>query len=236
MADNYDLHVSRVADQLDALARTVGGQVQNVVDAVTLGELAPATGGDLSATLTELGNAQSQQLAQNTYAQERAVQIGQIPDELPPRPPHALDGARLQTAAQTIVEGKAADVGARLVRLATSEVLEAFHTMTSSLLRSDPMAMGWERGINTNACQLCVWWWRGGQFWAPNHAMPTHKGCACVQIPGWTTEVEYIDRRTSEIQAWQDGAAERAERAEQRQERADKFATLAEQTRKKAGR
>ena len=190
-----------IADGIARLSAAVAEQVDSVWAAVAAGDLAADTGADLVVILTELGNSQAQQLALESYTAERAAEVGALPD-FPARPAHALDSSRLRDAVATIRDGLPDEVVMRLVRLAGSEVAEAFTRMTGALLRKDPRAIGWTRGMNTDACQLCEWWSRGDQLWPADHVMPTHKGCRCRQVPGWTTnpdDVEYIARRTQQI-------------------------------------
>ncbi len=186
---------------LARLSRAVSEQVAGVWRAVEAGDIAADVGADLVAILVELGNAQGQGLALEVWTQERAEALGQLA-ELAERPAHALDGNRLREAVGTVLDGDPLDVSMRLSRLALSEAADAFTSMTRELLRNDPRATGWTRGMNTGACELCVWWSRGDQLWPANHVMPTHKGCQCRQVPAWTDnpeDVEYIARRTRQI-------------------------------------
>ena len=72
---------------------------------------------------------------------------------------------------------------ARLGRLARSEPLYAAQEATQGALIAEPVIVGWTRDLEGDACQLCRWWWREGRVWSPEHRMPTHKGCACSQLP-----------------------------------------------------
>lgn len=71
----------------------------------------------------------------------------------------------------------------RLARLARAEPLFAAQEVTQSAIVAEPAITGWVRDLEGDACQLCRWWWREGRVWAPDHRMPTHKGCSCSQRP-----------------------------------------------------
>lgn len=216
-----------IADGIARLSAAVAEQVDSVWAAVEAGELAADTAADLVVTLTELGNSQAQALALESYTAERAAVLGELPD-FPARPDHALDTDRLRQAVDTIRGGVPEELVMRLTRLAAAEAAEAFTRMTGALLRRDPRTVGWTRGMNTDACELCTWWWRGDKLWHPDHVMPTHKGCQCRQVPAWSTTAEdadYIQRRGEQIRAADERTAARNAR------RAD-IAKQVEQTRK----
>lgn len=48
--------------------------------------------------------------------------------------------------------------------------------------------IGWRRGLNPDACELCRWWARGGYVFAPEQGMRTHPQCSCVQVPAFDHE------------------------------------------------
>lgn len=46
--------------------------------------------------------------------------------------------------------------------------------------------VGYRRGINPDACELCFWLWKDGYVYEIDQPMHRHTGCRCVPIP--TTE------------------------------------------------
>lgn len=96
--------------------------------------------------------------------------------------------ARLLRAAGTVTgrmerEDPASLEHARMAahRLARSETIEAVRDARSEAVLQSPTVRGWTRQLERTACELCTWWSRGGRVWRANHAMPTHKGCTCLQ-------------------------------------------------------
>lgn len=84
------------------------------------------------------------------------------------------------SALETVLDGDG-DLDMKLARLALNAPLEA-----AQVAYDDAVAMsgkGWVRQLDPDPCQLCRWWWREGQVWPADHAMPTHPGCECVARP-----------------------------------------------------
>lgn len=106
--------------------------------------------------------------------------------EQTPRPaadvirPEELD--RLHRALNTVL-GSDQDTIMQLVRLATNEVLQAANAAFTEGMKQTPKVQGWSRRLESDACQLCRWWWRDGTVWPVDHVMPTHPGCTCTQKP-----------------------------------------------------
>lgn len=94
----------------------------------------------------------------------------------------ADDVDRLQKAATTLL---AIDnvTTQRVARLARCEPLDAAAKAMNQGIQDQPTVVGWVRGLEPDACQLCRWWWREGQVWPADHPMPHHTGCTCVQVP-----------------------------------------------------
>ena len=102
-----------------------------------------------------------------------------------PAPPsvHHTDLDRLRAAAGTVLELSQDDPAGRLRRLALAETTESAADAYSRALTADARVSGWRRALDTDACQLCRWWWREGRVWPKDHVMPRHKGCLCAQKP-----------------------------------------------------
>lgn len=134
------------------------------------------------AAIVAKANARAVSLADMSLAATLMVQL---------RTPVAVTGAspigtndldRLTKGARTLLS--IADVTEdRIARYARSEPLEAASRTYSAAIEANPDVTGWTRGVSGDACQLCTWWSRDGQVWPADHAMPTHKGCTCYQVP-----------------------------------------------------
>lgn len=95
----------------------------------------------------------------------------------------ATDPARITAGLQTILDGPADAAETRLARYAKAEPRTAAQNRAGALIADQPNVIGWRRGLDPDPCQLCQWWSRDGTTWPKRHPMPTHPGCACVQIP-----------------------------------------------------
>src|SRR5699024_7495195 len=93
-------------------------------------------------------------------------------------PPVPRDGPRLGAAVSTALAGDL-DAAMQLGRLAGNEPLDAANDAFADGMRRDKRVKGWVRGLDSDPCELCVWWWREGRIWQPDHTMPRHVGCVC---------------------------------------------------------
>lgn len=89
---------------------------------------------------------------------------------------------RLGRAVGTIL-GSDLDTRMQVDRLAAGETLGAAHRAYDDTMAATPQISGWTRGLNSDACELCRWWSRGGKVWPATHTMPTHTGCKCHPVP-----------------------------------------------------
>lgn len=117
----------------------------------------------------------------------------------------AVDQGKIAQSLQTILEGDPEQVLTRLQRLGYVLPIEETQRGYGDELAQDPKVEGWLRGMNDDACQLCVWWWREGRIWPKRHPLQTHKGCKCQQVPkvahvGSTQYTRGLERREKAIQ------------------------------------
>src|SRR5699024_8262003 len=75
---------------------------------------------------------------------------------------HFLDIHRLNRGLVTITDDETslAAIAQRIHRLALAEFAEAAQKGYAAALKKDRRIQGWTRGLEADACQLCVWWWR----------------------------------------------------------------------------
>lgn len=186
---------------------------------------------ELAAVIGRLGVEQSAELVLAEFHTELAAQLSRIvgpeaaaamvaessPFTLATLPDSTYSDAAMAGAVRTVLDGPAELYAGRLGQLTRSAVARAGQDVREQAVRSSPLTEGWTRGIDSDSCELCVWWWRGGRSWPKSHHMPRHKGCTCVQVPV-LAEVSGVSR-----QAW-DESAERIE-LERRGEYLDAFGT-----------
>lgn len=113
-----------------------------------------------------------------------------------PRLDSLTDEPAILTSATTAAAGDPDNARMRLPRLVRAVVTQAAQDGRAETIRNAKTVEGWTRGVDSNSCELCRWWWRDGRVWPKTHHMPTHPGCTCVQVPA--TEVQsrvFISRR-----------------------------------------
>lgn len=102
-----------------------------------------------------------------------------------------VDDKRISEALGTIMVDDGTDRAMQLERLADNEPKAAAADGSRDALRRSKRVKGWTRSLEADACQLCLWWWREGRTWQPDHPMPRHTGCTCTQTPVVTTTENY---------------------------------------------
>lgn len=178
-------------DQTGELSAQVQGQVLTALAAYAAGQLTAealvavvaaflAAGNTGAAALGDLALAAAVTLATGTPAApigttrpadepERLTRSAQtILDDLDPTDTVSLDAAQR-----------------RYQRLAEAEVRKAVAEAYAEALAvagGSGDVIGWTRGLEPEACQLCRWWWREGRVWEPDHPFQHHKGCDCTQV------------------------------------------------------
>lgn len=73
----------------------------------------------------------------------------------------------------------------QLRRLATSEVYEAAGNAFQRATRDQPRVKGYTRGLESGACQLCVWLAKEGYVYPDKQPMHRHTGCLCHPKPAF---------------------------------------------------
>lgn len=131
-------------------------------------------------SLLAAANAKGVTIAQLTLA-------GYLQQELRYIPPFAAlkveDAApRLEKALTTITESPL-DTTMQLVRLARSEVLKAAGNGFYEAVKFSPYVDYYTRGLESNACQLCIWLNKEGFEYPVGQEMYMHPGCTCHPVP-----------------------------------------------------
>lgn len=102
-----------------------------------------------------------------------------------------LDAERISMALGTVLVDDGLDPLMQLVRIVDNEPKAAAADGSQDALTASTRVRGWVRTLEADACQLCVWWWREGRVWQPDHPMPRHTGCTCTQNPVVATTDNY---------------------------------------------
>lgn len=139
---------------------------------------------EVASELLQHINERSAVFGQASYAQVRAILLDTAA-ELPATvtPSASTSSGALSQSLQTILEGDSDKIVGRLERLGYVLPIESTQDSYSAALADDSLVEGWQRGLNSDACQLCRWWSRDGRIWPKVQPFQTHKGCKCQQVP-----------------------------------------------------
>lgn len=187
--------LNELAVRLGKLGDRTARQVVDVLEQVVSGTIPASDLPELAVILMELGGDQAAALTVSELAAELAAIVGPSADL--PSLSHAsgnVNRSKALQATQTIMAGDAAEHAMRLERLSRSVVAEAGQRGRTSALRSSTLVEGWTRGLDSDSCELCGWWSRGGRVWPKDHHMPTHPGCTCVQVPVVRSDIAGVSR------------------------------------------
>lgn len=194
-----------LAVRLGQLSERTARQVLDLLDQLAAGLIRPDQLPELVAVLVKLGGDQAAALAVSELVRELAAAApGARLPSVTGITGH-VQAAAVEQAVTTIMAGAEHTRRGRLDQLARGAVSRAGQTARADALRSSPLVEGWVRGLDSTACQLCVWWWREGRVWPKSHHMPRHPGCTCVQVP------RLVRDRPEVSKAAQDDSAERRE-------------------------
>lgn len=176
-----------------------------ILDAIESGLYPADVLPELAATLMRLGAAQASELVLADYAATVAATAGTVPPAAALAPVSSVSESKAAQAVATVLAGQPEQVRTRLERLTRSTVVRAAQDTRGQAVARDPNVHGWRRGIDSDTCQLCRWWWREGRVWPKDHHMPRHPGCTCVQVPVTvSTGVAGVSK-----EAYEDSAARR---------------------------
>ena len=150
-------------------------------DAVERGALTPADFDVLARDVLVTATARGYDLGTLSVRAYVEAVTGQ-PYALPATAPGPASAHRLGRALATIA-ASGQDSRMQLLRLAGAEPLRAAQRGQSAEIKRNPKVTGWTRGLESDACELCVWWWRNGRVWQAEWTMPDHTGCMCHQVP-----------------------------------------------------
>jgi hypothetical protein len=181
-------------DTLDQISQQSQQQVQQAWANYQAGQLTQAEFEQVTAQAIAASNSRAATLADLSLAAaiatEMATQFPQVDatstlttSGLTPDSGEEL--TRLTKGVHTLLEASKAgdDVTARLTRFAASEPLETAQRTYQQSIKKHPALNGWQRHLSTDACELCVWWWREGRVWPKDHYFQSHKGCKCTPKP-----------------------------------------------------
>lgn len=193
-----------VEEALGRLSSTLQRRLRMLWDEVEDGTLTRAEFVRVATNMVLASNARGYALGAATVRHLIEQEVGVAEVTKPSRAPHHLNEVRLATALETILATEALDTVMQLERLGDNEPKQAAADGSGDVVRRSRWVEGWVRSLDSEACELCVWWWREGRVWRTNHIMPRHTGCTCTPTP--------VVKRTANYQTERQAAERRNER------------------------
>lgn len=185
-------------DILVKLGDTTVEKVLKVYTLMDAGQVTYLEAVGLMSVLIGKSQARAVALAETSLAAELTLAtlspVGVVPTGVEPNMRKLRGGSRvvLATVAST------PDPVGRIGRMARNLVYEAGATAYSEGMKRSPITEGWQRQLEPDACQMCVWWWREGRTWPKDHVMPTHKGCTCTPKPVFQRSIHKVTAKAQE--------------------------------------
>lgn len=191
------------------LEQLSASQVERVRVAAASAEEGLITAEELAVVVTTLllvGNARGYALGA-AVAIARIERVTGVPEILPapPEPVQHDEEERIRRAVEKILDEAEEARAMRLERIADGEPKQAATRGSGDVVKRSRSVTGWTRGLDSDPCELCTWWWREGRVWQPDHPMPKHPGCTCEQVP-------VVDVTTTNFQTEKQAAARADER------------------------
>ena len=187
-------------ETLTQLQDTTARAVLSLHAQLEAGTLTGAEFMDLAALVLETARRQGLSLgALSIRAYLEQVTGEPQPAPVPTPPPETPDRQRIRAGLDTVLAGPHEQIATRLERIALNEPIEAATSGAEQAIRADSRVKGWTRGLEADACEMCVWWWRQGRVWQSDHPMPRHTGCVCNPVPAIAVAT---DNAQTTKQAW----------------------------------
>lgn len=163
-----------------ALAEGAAEQVDRLFSALGAGKLSYDEFAQAAATVISAAMGKGSTLAELTLAGYLQKALGYVPAfaAVPP----SIAAERLLKAISTITASEL-DTRMQLDRLARSEVLKSAASTYDEAIRRSSHVRAYTRGLEADACELCVWLYKDGYEYPANQPMHRHTGCTCHQVP-----------------------------------------------------
>lgn len=187
--------VTPLDSTLNTLTNTTVTAVQKLWAAYSKGAIGLVTFQTAMAATVTAANARGGAVGTLALAADLSRMMGEL---VPPgpvsTPSYLLAPGRVGKAVDTILSGSGAPE-VQLSRIASTEPVEAAQGAYGEGIARSKLLEGWERGLETDACQLCTWWARlddvgEPRIWPKDHRMPTHKGCRCMPVPTLARDIQ----------------------------------------------
>lgn len=169
-------------ETLDRLSNDTEAKAQRVLDQLEAGDIDQAAAIALLAAIILVAQKRGAAVAELSFAAQVSAMS---------RTPTAAAGVLVgapnivrDVITKTVTTSRGIDeTRTRITRIAQNEPQEvAKQTYGNALQRSEKVE-GWTRGLDSDPCELCVWWSRDGRVWPKDYPLAHHKGCQCTQVP-----------------------------------------------------
>lgn len=179
-------------DALNSLAEDTQNRVAKVVAAYLAGHLAGVEFEAVIAAIILTAQDRGAVIADLSLASQVTAGTGKaipVQGRLNPNRPE-----QVRAVIRTTIEASRTDdeLATRLARIADNEPRYVARDTYQKSLQASRDVEGWTRGLDSDPCQLCVWWWRDGRVWPKNYPLQHHKGCQCTQVPVVTKHIHPV--------------------------------------------
>ena len=189
-------------ESLERLGDSTEREVSRLFSLYTAGSVTRDEFVDLATVAVSLGQQQGRAMAEvSLLAWLDAAGVVASPVAAQPIA-HYTDSERVRKALHTVMGAGVLEpdvIEKQLRRLSFSETVESSQRAFAKAMHESGQVEGWTRGVETGACELCIWWEADGRVWPTEHSMPTHKGCVCTPIPQTPKRVGTVKREGREM-------------------------------------
>lgn len=170
-------------ETLDRLSNDTEAKAQRVLDQLEAGDIDQAAAIALLAAIILVAQKRGAAVAELSFAAQVSA-MSMTPTVTAGVKAGTQAGIVHRVIEKTLTSSKGIDeTRVRIVRIAQNEPQEvAKQTYGKALERSEKVE-GWTRGLDSDPCELCVWWSRDGRVWPKDYPLAHHKGCQCTQVP-----------------------------------------------------
>lgn len=178
-------------ETLDRLSADAEAKAQKVLDQLEAGDIDQAAAIALLAAIILVAQKRGAAVAEISFAAQVSAMSGTATVAAGVKAGEQDVVRRVIT--KTVTTSKTIDeTRNRIVRIAKNEPQEIAKQTYGKALERSKKVEGWTRGLDSDPCELCVWWSRDGRVWPKDYPLAHHKGCQCTQVPVLTERVAAV--------------------------------------------
>lgn len=179
-------------ETLDRLSADTEMKAQRVLDQLEAGDIDQETAVALLTAIIFVGQKRGAAVAELSFAAQVSAMSG-TPTVAAGVTANEQKDIVMKVISRTVSKSRGIDeTRTRMVRIARNEPQEIAKQTYGKALERSPKVEGWTRGLDSDPCELCVWWARDGRVWPKDYPLAHHKGCQCTQVPVLADQVAAV--------------------------------------------